>query len=946
MNISLAYGERSRAAARVRTDVATRTRIGSWTAGLVLLVTLLAATNSCPERVVAAAWQDEAGTLPVVVNPEASPQEPASATPITSPPAGEPAQAEDSEAPPKPTGEPSPPAPIIAYVGAELRTGDELGTLPSGVLLVQGGKILAVGDASLAIPAEAERVDLSGSIVTPGLIDAQSELWLGDPATDGGASDASLNVVDGIDPFSEDWHEVVRQGITAVYLQPSRRGTLGGYGAVVSVVPTDDGQPLVLAENVALQASFGIGANNNRARQQQVERTKRVLDTAAEYAKKWKEYNDYQAKQLANQKPDTPEKDKATGDKPTGDKKEQSTPDKPLPDKPQPDKPAPDKPADVKPTDDKTNGDKTNGDKATGEKGAAEKPPKKPDMDPIQERLVKVLEGKIPLRVEVHTADDVAFLKQLLDDEKYQKLQVIFSGLSDLRSATESIRTANNPLLLGPWLSVEPLAAAATQTTATWGEKFADYAGAVVLVSGGSRSRSSRLLRAHAAKAIASGFTPERALKAITIDAARTLGVAADIGSLAPGKRADFVSFAGEPLDPSTPIKMVVTHGTVAYQAAETAANLATPLTSADLPVQLPVRYSLHSSRLLIDGALQPGGMLVDGGKIVQLVKADAPVDGQQPAYQLGAAVLVPGLVSAQANLGLTRLIDPQELPDASFVVAADALAELSQQQSLLDSGLLRVLLSPGSSNPVAGSASLIRIGAAEPIAKREAALKLVLTANARNPNRFPSSLAGQQQFLRQSLAGALLDSRVYLPEVVEQNLVSRRQTVWQSLVNGQYMTMIEAESDAEITAALNLIEAYKLKAAISGMRQLAPFIERIKSLGVTLAIQPTAPETYQWFADDLSRAAQAGIPIVFTGESAEQLRLTAAMSGLPASVALLGLCDAPMIWWGAEPAFSQGAPADFVIWSDSPVNMAAIPLHVVVDGRRVAGTSALKKDQ
>jgi hypothetical protein len=255
-------------------------------------------------------------------------------------------------------------------------------------------------------------------------------------------------------------------------------------------------------------------------------------------------------------------------------------------------------------------------------------------------------------------------------------------------------------------------------------------------------------------------------------------------------------------------------------------------------------------------------------------------------------------------------------------------------------------MLSPGSSNPVAGSASLIRVGAAEPIAQREAALKLVLSANGRNPNRFPSSLAGQQQFLRQSLAGALLDSRVYLPGVVEQNLVSRRQAVWQSLVSGQYLTIIEAESDAEITAALNLIETYKLKAAITGVQQVAPFIERIKSLGVTLIVQPSAPDTFQWFADDLNLAAQAGIPIVFAGESAEQLRLTAAMSGIPASIALLGLCDAPTLLWGANSAFAAGAPADFVVWSDSPVNMAAIPLHVVVDGRRVAGTSALKKDQ
>ncbi len=919
------------------------------TLGLRLIVLAVIGLTAFSEHPAVAAQADSASSSvaqTAKATQEASSQETTSTSTPDSADKQEP-KTQESEAPPKPEGEPTSKLPIMAFVGGELRTCDDSGTITSGTILVQGNKILAIGDGSLPIPDGAERIDLQGSIVTPGLIDAQSQLWLADGSADAGASDASLNVIDGIDPYADDWHDVLRQGITAVYLQPSRQGSLGGFGAVVSVAPGENEQPVVLAQTVALQASFGIGANNNRTRQQQLERTKKTLENAAEYAKKWKEYNDFVAKQSEGKKAETASGDKASSDKPnapnSGDAPAKTTDarvGKPTPETPE--KPAPEK---------TVAGKQDSGDKPDSEKGAAEKqaekPPKKPDVDPVQERLVKVLEGEIPLRIEVNTSDDVAFLKQLLDDEKYQKIQVIFAGLNDLRSAIPSIKEANNPLILGPWLSVEPLRSADHDAAATWGSQFADYSGTVVIVSNGNRSRSSRLLRAHAAAAVSHGFSRERALRAITSDAARTLGVAEHIGSLAAGKRADFVSFAGEPTDSQTPVNLVVSHGVIAYRAPTIAsvpppasATQASLATIGELTKRFPRRYALRSRRVLIDGVLQSGTVVVDDGRFVQFAKESTAVEGEQPTFQLGDAVLTPGLCSTHANLGLSRLIDPQELPDSSFVVAADCLFELRQQQQLIDSGLLRVVLSPGSSNPVAGFSSLIRIGAAEPIATRQAAIKLVLSANGRNPNRFPSSLAGQLQFLRQSLAGALLDSRLFLPESVEQNLVQRRQAVWQSLVNGQQLAVIEAETDAEITAALNLIENNKLKGALTGMRQLSPFLERIKSLGVTLVVQPIGPENYQWFSDDLAQASHAGIPIVFAGENAEQLRLTATMSGLPPDVALRGLCDGPSSLWGAPTAFSAGAPADFVIWTDTPVNLAAIPLRVVVDGRHVGGRS------
>ncbi len=453
--------------------------------------------------------------------------------------------------PPSPEDSPKSLLPLTAYVGAEIHTCSDVGVIERGVVLVQGGKILAVGAADLPIPERAQRMDVSGMVLAPGLIDARSVLWLNNPAADGGANDASLNILHEVDPYADDWQEVIRQGVTAVYVQPSRRGSLSGYGAVLSVHPTADG-PSVLAEHVALQSSMGVGASSNRSRQQQLDRMKKVLQAAADYQKQKQEYDDYLKKKAAaktdakdapqtakesakDQKPSTGEPDKPGG-------KPEQTPPKNSPSK-QPDS-----------AEKQSKSGDESGDQAAAKQSedakAPEKPPKKPEFDPLKERLIEVLQGRLPLRLEVHTADDWAFAAKIFEEDAFSKIQLIYEGLSDLGSSFASVVDTNAPVVLGPWLAVEPLFDPTSHSQANWGSQFGNYPGAAIVASFAGSPRGSRLLRAHAALAVRHGFSSERALKAITIDAARALGVADQIGSVAAGKRADFVCFAGQPIDP------------------------------------------------------------------------------------------------------------------------------------------------------------------------------------------------------------------------------------------------------------------------------------------------------------------------------------------------------------------------------------------------------------
>jgi len=67
-------------------------------------------------------------------------------------------------------------AAVIAYVGARIIDGSGAAAVEKGVLIVEGGRIRAVGDARTAVPPGASVVNLAGKTITPGLINAHGHI--------------------------------------------------------------------------------------------------------------------------------------------------------------------------------------------------------------------------------------------------------------------------------------------------------------------------------------------------------------------------------------------------------------------------------------------------------------------------------------------------------------------------------------------------------------------------------------------------------------------------------------------------------------------------------------------------------------------------------------------------------------------------------------------------
>ncbi|CAN5555971.1 hypothetical protein BH09PLA1_BH09PLA1_18960 [soil metagenome] len=116
-----------------------------------------------------------------------------------------------------------------AYVGATLIpiSGPEVS---DGVLIVQGGKIVAAGSAAdVPVPADAERHDLAGKTIMPGLVDTHSHIGSGAAGGDGSAAlQPDVSVMDGINVRDTGLQKARAGGITTVNIMPGSGHLLSG----------------------------------------------------------------------------------------------------------------------------------------------------------------------------------------------------------------------------------------------------------------------------------------------------------------------------------------------------------------------------------------------------------------------------------------------------------------------------------------------------------------------------------------------------------------------------------------------------------------------------------------------------------------------------------------------------------------------------------------------
>lgn len=116
----------------------------------------------------------------------------------------------------------------IAFTGARVIpiAGPEI---PDGTVVVQNGKILAVGPvASVAVPANAQRHDVKGTVIMPGLIDSHSHIGSGDGADGSAPLQPDVRILDALDPRHSSIQKAQSGGLTTVNIMPGSGHLLSG----------------------------------------------------------------------------------------------------------------------------------------------------------------------------------------------------------------------------------------------------------------------------------------------------------------------------------------------------------------------------------------------------------------------------------------------------------------------------------------------------------------------------------------------------------------------------------------------------------------------------------------------------------------------------------------------------------------------------------------------
>ena len=416
------------------------------------------------------------------------------------------------------------PSPLTALVGATVMTGAGA-EFPDGVVLFEDGRIDAVGPRqNVQVPAGARVIDVRGSYVTPGLIDTHSHLGvLGLPGLDGNDDGneatrpmtANVRAADGFWPQDPALPRALAAGVTTALVLPGSASLSGGQGVIIKLIPgrsVEDmrfpGAPpvLELACSEAPERLSGEHKQGPSAGVGNVAGYREALQAALEYGAK---FSDWQARQQSWQR-----RAQSAG--------------QPLP----------------------------------------EPAPLMPARDFGLETLLGALQGRVLVQMHCYRADEMLGMLELAREFGFR--------VRAFHHAVEAYKIRDVLAARGVGIST---------CADLWGFKLEAYdtirenlallseSGAHAALHSDSSSLVQRLNQ-EAAKSLSAarraGVKVDRnvALSWITSNAAWTLGIEQQTGSLEPGKMADLVVWSGDPLSVYSLVSEVFVDGRPVYESA------------------------------------------------------------------------------------------------------------------------------------------------------------------------------------------------------------------------------------------------------------------------------------------------------------------------------------------------------------------------------------------
>ncbi len=189
---------------------------------------------------------------------------------------------------------------------------------------------------------------------------------------------------------------------------------------------------------------------------------------------------------------------------------------------------------------------------------------KLPDRDLGKEALLPVVRRELPLKIHCHRADDILTAIRVAEEFGIRyTLDHCTEGYLICDHLKAALKNGCEGIIVGPLLSerskieLKNLSFAAPRILDDAGIEFAMMTDHPVIPQ--------QYLPVCAALAVREGLSTEAALRCITINAAKIIGMADRIGSLEAGKDADIAVFAGDPLDCRTRCVLTLIDGAVVH---------------------------------------------------------------------------------------------------------------------------------------------------------------------------------------------------------------------------------------------------------------------------------------------------------------------------------------------------------------------------------------------
>lgn len=267
--------------------------------------------------------------------------------------------------------------------------------------------------------------------------------------------------------------------------------------------------------------------------------------------------------------------------------------------------------------------------------------------------LAKAIKDGLTWRMGAETPGEV---RAVLDAAAQFKFALVVDGAGRAASLAEDLAASGTPVIARP--HYRGASNFGKSETSDWPEydTIARLIGEGVKVAIATPTgMGTSDLRFAAGLAMRGGLPADKALDAITLNAAEILGVADRVGSLAAGKDADMVVLTGAPMSTSSTVVATFVNGKLAWSP-----ELTKP---SNAPKTRGVRRGLRASReaapvvvISVDelhvgnGVVHsPGEILLRDGKIAAVAPRVARPAG---AIVIRAAAAMPGMIDAYGHLG------------------------------------------------------------------------------------------------------------------------------------------------------------------------------------------------------------------------------------------------------------------------------------------------------